>query len=128
MAVRGRRQRRIAIADAAYLAAIRATTDLVASGQVPVAAVIDQVGVQVTALLGLRGCRFERSFLSHPLRLESNGRLECGDTDWDIDEYGMPDQQIELLATCNGRSYGRFLLDPTPATVPIHESVHELRM
>jgi hypothetical protein len=122
LAVRGRRQRRIAIADAAYLAAIRATTELVSSGQVPVVAVIDQVRVQLVALLGLRSCRFERSFLSSPLRLESDGRLKRADIVWDIDEYGMPDQQIELLVTCNGRSYGRFMLDPTPGAVPPPEA------
>jgi hypothetical protein len=35
-----------------------------------------------------------------------------------MEEYGFPEQKIELLAKYGGTAYGRFLLDPTPGTAP----------
>jgi uncharacterized protein DUF4118 len=122
LAARGRQQRRLRIADAAYLAAIRATTELVAAGQTPPAAIVDQVRVQLTGMLGLRGCRFERSVRRYPLSLQSDGRLIRDDISWDVDEYGMPDYEVGVLATCGGRSYGQFVLQPTPGVVPSLEA------
>ena len=116
LAVQGRRQRRIAVIDAAYLAAIGETTDLVASGAAP-RAVIDRVSVQLTALLGLRGCRFERSSFGGLPRLEQDGRLHIDDGYWDLDEYGMPRLGVEMLASARGGTYGRFVLDPVPGSL-----------
>lgn len=59
LAVRGRRQQRIAVTDEIYLAAIGEITDLVASRQ-PTRTVVDRVTDRLVELLGLRGCRFER--------------------------------------------------------------------
>lgn len=116
LAVRGRRHHRIAETDAAYLSAIGATTDLVAS-TAPPPAVIDQISAQLTDLLGLRRCRFQRTTVGDLPRLEADGRLHIGAGDWDLDEYGMPGLDIEILAICRGTTYGRFVLDPRRGTL-----------
>ena len=84
LAVQGRRQRRIAVIDAAYLAAIGETTDLVASSAAP-RLVIDRVTAHLTALLGLRGCRVRALLLRWHARLEEDGRLHIDDGYWDLD-------------------------------------------
>lgn len=116
LAVRGRRQRVVAVSDGAYLAAIGATTDLVASGA-SAQTVSELVSAQLNSLLGLRGCRFERTSFGGLPRLEADGRLRWGAGYWDLDQYGMPDKPVELLALSHGRAYGRFVLDPAPGTL-----------
>ncbi|WP_345530716.1 hypothetical protein [Microbispora amethystogenes] len=37
---------------------------------------------------------------------------------WDADHLGLPDTEVELRTFGNGRFYGRFMLDPTPGTIP----------
>jgi hypothetical protein len=37
---------------------------------------------------------------------------------WDIDRRGLPDEEIELRTFGNGHFYGRFMLRPTPGTIP----------
>jgi hypothetical protein len=49
--------------------------------------------------------------------LEPDGTLRLGNARWDLDQYGMPRQPVELLALCRGRAYGRFVLDAVPGTV-----------
>ena len=117
LAVRGRRQRRIAVTDETYLAAIREITDLVASRQ-PARTVVDRVTVRLVELLGLRGCRFERFSFGGLPRLEPSGRLRIGDRHWDLDQYGLPNLSIELLASSGGATNGRFVLEPRPGTLP----------
>ena len=116
LAVRGRRQRILALTEGAYLAAIRSTTDLVSSDAGP-SAVIEEVTAQLTILLGLRGCRFQQAPSDDLPRLTADGRLAFDDGFWDMDQFGMPDVGAEILATCNGGVYGRFVLDTVPGSV-----------
>jgi hypothetical protein len=104
------------VIDAAYLAAIGETTDLVASCAAP-RLVIDRVTAHLTALLGLRGCRFEWFSFGGMPRLEEEGRLHIDDGYWDLDGYGMPGIAVEMLASCRGATYGRFVLDPVPGSL-----------
>ena len=117
LAVRGRRQRAVAVTEAAYLAAIGSTADLVAS-EAASRVVIDQVSAQLVGLLGLRGCRFESGPVgSRSPRLEHDGRVRIDDGYWDLQQFGMPGSPVRIDATCNGRSYGRFVLEPVAGTV-----------
>jgi hypothetical protein len=116
LAVRGRRQRRIVVTDALYLAAISSTTDLVAAQANP-QLVIAQVQVQLSALLGLRGCRFERGAYGGLPRLESDGGVRLDGGSWDLQDYGMPTVGVEILASNRGTTYGRFVLDPVPGSL-----------
>ena len=113
LAVLGRRQRVLAVTDEQYLSAIAATAQL--AGSTSSAIELSRlVQAQLTALLGLRGCRFERTRFGGLPRLDTGGRLRWNERDWDLDQYGMPAAEVELLAEANGRAYGRFVLDPVP--------------
>jgi hypothetical protein len=117
LAVRGRRQRVLAVTDEAYLAALGATADLIASGK-STPEITDLVCAQLTSLLGLRACRFEQFFFGGLPRLEADGRLRWRDSYWDLDQYGMPKRPIELLAQARGAASGRFVLEPVSGTLP----------
>lgn len=117
LAVRGRRSRVLALTDETYLEAIRSTSELAESraGQAELTA---HVSARLTALLGLRGCRFETNRFGGMPRLLPDGRLRADDRDWDIDQHGLPQHEIEVLASVRGRTYGRFVLDPTAGVTP----------
>jgi hypothetical protein len=93
-----------------------ASSELAAS-DAPAQAVIDQVTVQLTALLGLRGCRFESSSVPVLLRLTADGRVSFEDGLWDLDQFGMPAVGVQIEAHSGGVSFGRFVLDPVPGSL-----------
>ncbi|GAA4231899.1 hypothetical protein FHR32_005914 [Streptosporangium album] len=118
LAARARRLQVVAITDADYLARIHDTAELAQSAKEP-DTVVDHVTAQLTTLLHLRGCRFEYgSLIGHPPRLEPDGTVVWGRKRWDVDRLGLPNREIELRTFGNGRFYGRFMLDPTPGTIP----------
>jgi hypothetical protein len=118
LAARARRLRVITITDAGYLAQIHATAELAQSAK-SADAVIEHVTVQLTDLLGLRGCRFEYgSLIGYPPRLEQDGTVVWGGRSWDVDRLGLPNEEVELRTFSGGHFYGRFMLDPTPGTIP----------
>jgi hypothetical protein len=122
LAARGRRSRQTALTDSAYLDSIH-TAATRASAGLTAAELIEQVRGQLTALLALRAARFEEgSYLGHPPRLDEHGRLMWGARPWDLEEHGMPDEDFELRARGNGRTWGRFMLTPTPGTAPSAEA------
>jgi hypothetical protein len=118
LAAHARRLKMIVVTDAGYLSQLHETAELTQSARSP-STVVDHVGEQLTGLLGLRGCRFEYgSLLGHPPRLEQDGTVVVGRRHWDVDRYGLPDQEVELRTFGNGHFYGRFMLQPTPGTAP----------
>jgi hypothetical protein len=117
LAVRGRRQRVLAQTDALYLNAIASTTGLINGGASP-ATIYGHVSMQLTALLGLRGCRFESGRYGGLPRLEDDGQIRTAGSEWDLDQFGMPDSEVELLCTSDGVVSGRFVLRPTPGVAP----------
>ncbi|MEY9931406.1 hypothetical protein ABH926_006055 [Catenulispora sp. GP43] len=122
LAVRGRRARRTVVFDTAYLSELRSTVRLVAEGRDP-QEVARHVQAELVALLGLRDVRFERGqLLGHPPRLEADGTLAWGDTRWDIDEHGFPNQDVELRTGARGTVFGRFMMTPVPGTAPSRQA------
>lgn len=118
IAARARRLQVLAVTDARYLAAMHDTGKLAQSAASP-NEVVDHVAKQLTDLLDLQGCRFEYgSLVGHPPRLEPDGTLVVGRKPWDVDQRGLPAQEIELRAFGNGRYQGRFMLSPTPGDTP----------
>jgi hypothetical protein len=113
LAVRGRRQRVLAVTDQQYLAAIEATAEL-AAGLLSPGGLTRLVEEHLVALLGLKGCHFQRTRFGGLPRLDSAGQVLWNGRTWDIDQYGMPASEIELLADANGRAVGRFVLEPVP--------------
>jgi hypothetical protein len=117
LAVRGRRQRLLAQTDALYLDAIATTNRLMHSGA-SLASVAAHVSTELTSLLGLRGCRFERGRYGGLPRLEDDGQISTARSEWDLDQFGMPDTDVELLCRGDGLSVGRFVLRPAPGVTP----------
>ncbi len=116
LAVRARTARVLTRTDVAYLDAISSTAELVNSGAGRTA-VIDRVSDQLTTLLGLRSCRFEMTRFGGLPRLTADGRLMVDKRPWDVETYGMPDSQIEILVADRDHLRGRFVVDPTPGLV-----------
>ncbi|MGI8331975.1 DUF4118 domain-containing protein [Actinomadura scrupuli] len=118
LAARARRLKTIVVTDAGYLSQLHQTAELTQSARSP-STVVDHVNRQLTDLLGLRGCRFEYgSLLGHPPRLEQDGTVVVGHKHWDVDRHGLPPEEVELRTFGNGHYYGRFMLQPTPGTIP----------
>ncbi|GAA3692306.1 hypothetical protein GCM10022224_067510 [Nonomuraea antimicrobica] len=118
LAARARQLQVVAIRDAVYLEQIHDTATLAQTARSP-DTVVDHVTVQLTRLLNLRGCRFEYGNLTgHPPRLEQDGTVVWGRKRWNVDRLGLPGEEVELRTFGNGRFYGRFMLDPTPGTIP----------
>jgi len=118
LAARARRLRVIAITDAGYLAQIHETASLAQSARSP-DAVVDHVREQLTGLLDLQGSRFEYgTLLGHPPRLEPDGTVLAGHVRWDVEEKGLPAEEIELRTFGNGQYYGRFMLTAKPGARP----------
>jgi hypothetical protein len=122
LAVHGRRQRSIAVIDGAYLAAIGSTAELAGNATNP-GELIDHVCSALTSVLGLRSCRFERFRFGGLARLEPDGRLLVDGGYWDLNQYGMPRGEIELLANSADGSRGRFVLEATAGTLPSLEAL-----
>ena len=118
LAARARRLQVIAITDANYLDQIHDTATMARSANSP-RVVVDHVKTQLTDVLNLRECRFEYgSLMGHPPRLERDGTVVADRKNWDVDRKGLPDEDIELRTYHNGHYYGRFMLRPSPGTVP----------
>jgi Domain of unknown function (DUF4118) len=114
----GRRMHGLAATGGAWSEQVGRTAELVASDAAP-ERVLRQVADQLTALLALRGCRFvHQPPTDHPPELRPDGTLRWGPSLWDVESLGFPSDEIELPARFQGRPVGRFMLLPTPATVP----------
>jgi hypothetical protein len=118
LAARARRARRTVVYDTAYLAELRSTARLVADRTQP-QDVVEHVRAQLVMLLGLRAARFEPGrILGHPPRLADDGTLLWDGKPWNVESYGFPDTEFELLARSGGRTLGRFMLTPLPGATP----------
>jgi Domain of unknown function (DUF4118) len=118
LAARARRLKVVAITDAGYLAQIHETASMGNSARSP-DAVVDHVKAQLIGLLDLEGSRFEYgSLLGHPPRLETDGTVMVGHARRDVEQFGLPAEEIELRTFGNGQYYGRFMLTPKPGSKP----------
>ena len=80
---------------------------------------VDLVREQLAGLLDLEGCRFEYGMLlGHPPRLERDGTVRTGYGRWNVEEEGLPAEEVELRVFGNGQYYGRFMLTPKPGSKP----------
>jgi len=118
LAVRARRLQVITITDARYLAQIHETAALTQSARTP-DAVVDRVREQLIEVLDLQECRVEYGMLlGDPPRLLPDGTVMAGHRSWDVEQSGLPGEEIELRVFGNGQFYGRFMLRPKPESRP----------
>lgn len=122
LAARARRLNVIAITDAGYLAQIHEAAELAQAAKSPFA-VVDLVKKQLTGLLGLTDCRFEYgTLLGHPPQLRPDGTVTVGHQRWEVEQWGLPADDIELRTFCNGQFCGRFMLRPKPGSKPSRQA------
>jgi len=77
----------------------------------------DAVCRELTGLLDLRSCRFERPPHGPPLpRLERGGAVVGGQRRMVGDEFALPEEGVELPVLGRGQQYGRLVLAPAPGT------------
>ena len=118
LAARARRLQVLAITDARYLAEIHETSELAQTARSP-DVVVEHVKDQLVNVLDLAGCRFEYgALLGHPPRLEQDGSVMVGRHRYDVEDGGLPAEEIELRTIGNGQYYGRFMLRPKPLSRP----------
>ena len=123
IAVWGRRQHLTASRRAGYLEGISSAAQAVAAGG-SASALIDQVTGQLTQLLSLRSCSFQRGVagLGRPARLRHDGSVTIGQRAWNVDSEGFPaSSDTELLVESGGMFQGRFLMTPAPEARPTLE-------
>jgi hypothetical protein len=117
LAAHARRLKVVAITDAGYLARIHETAALTQTGRSD--AVADHVRGQLIDVLDLAGCRFEYGMLlGHPPRLEHDGTVRTSHGRWNVEEAGLPAEEMELRVFGDGQYYGRFMLTPEPGSHP----------
>jgi hypothetical protein len=118
LAVWSRKQQAAAAASSEDIARIHAVADLVADGRG-----MDQVTLAVAYelqhLLSLRTCRFDPSLPDHrTTRIEHDGGIVLDSVRWPVHDMGLPGKEVELLVQWAGRTFGRYVLVPSPG-VPI---------
>ncbi|HEX9466830.1 MAG TPA: DUF4118 domain-containing protein [Acidimicrobiia bacterium] len=98
--------------------------ELVASGADP-ADVLTSVQRELTDLLSLQACRFERPpFTSELPGLERNGAINGDHLHWMGREYALPTGGAEIPVLGRGQTFGRLVLEPDPNVgVSIEERV-----
>jgi len=118
LAARARRLKAVMLADAGYFARIVDSAALTQEAGNPYD-VIEHVRRQLIAVLDLRDCRFEAGkLLGHPPRLQQDGRVATRYGFWPVDEFGLPDEEVELRTFSGGQYVGRFMLVPGPGSRP----------
>jgi Domain of unknown function (DUF4118) len=118
LAARALRLKVIAITDAGYLALLHETGVLAQSAR-SADVVVDHVRSELISLLDLAACRFEYgSLLGHPPRLEPDGTVLAGHICWDVEQFGLPGEEVELRTFGNGQYFGRFMMKPAPGSRP----------
>jgi Domain of unknown function (DUF4118) len=123
LAVWGRRQQLAATRRAGYLEGINTAAQAVAAGS-SASVLIDDVARQLTRLLSLRSCTFERGVagLGRPARIRPDGYVEApGQPDvLPVERDGLP-ATTELLVENHGVLQGRFLLTAESSSRPTLE-------
>jgi len=118
LAAWARRLRAQAVADAGYFARIVDSAALTQRAGTP-HDIIEHVRGQLIAVLDLEACRFEYGMLlGRPPRLEPDGSVLTRYGRYPVDEFGLPDGEVELRTFSNGEYVGRFMMTPGPGARP----------
>lgn len=116
LAIRTRRHHEAARTGSGDLSHLHAVAELVAAGEKPDIAVVTVAG-ELRRIFELHDCTFERApFAPIPkiARFERSGNVVFGGLNWGVGTMGLPGKQVELVVQGYGRTFGRFLLTPTP--------------
>lgn len=116
LSVRARRHKAYAVRGSNEIARIHGIAELVAGGE-PADFVVMAVATQLRDVLGLADCTYD----PHPgadekplPEIERSGAVRFGQLRWATEHIGLPGSRVVLPVNSGGRSYGRYLLQPTP--------------
>ena len=116
IAARSRGHREDASEEANNVALIHNFTEMVAAGE-PAQHVVARAAAELTSLLGLKDCRFETELSDrHPTRIEHFGVVTLGGLRWGAHRTGLPGREVELIVQYRGKTFGRFVMSPTPGS------------
>ena len=101
--------------EARYLVAIRTTADLVASGA-SATDVISLVRGQLTELLTLRECRFQRGRLGGLPTFDSDGNVQWAGSMWDVERAGLSLNQSSFTPSATTALSGTFVFTFEPGS------------
>jgi K+-sensing histidine kinase KdpD len=116
LAIRTRQNLEAARTGSDDIGHLHAIAELVAAGDAPqiaVTSVADELG----RLFDLKACTFEPAPfepLTKTARFERSGNVVFGGLNWGVGTMGLPGKQVELVVSGYGRTFGRYLLTPTP--------------
>lgn len=119
IALWGRRQQGLSSRRQGYLDGVVAAARLAVSGESRPTEVVDGVGRQVAALMGVDGWRYEAGPGSgHRPTMLPDGRVVHHGKDLDVDGSGLPTMDyVELPVTAHGKVLGRYLLSSASRVV-----------
>jgi hypothetical protein len=60
----------------------------------------------------------QTGLIGHPPRLEHDGTVRTSHGRWNVEEAGLPAEEVELRVFGDGQYYGRFMLTPNPGSHP----------
>jgi Domain of unknown function (DUF4118) len=116
LAILSRRHLQAARTGSGDISHLHAIAEIVAGGEKPDVAVRCVAG-ELRRLFELKDCTFELApFETIPkiARFERSGNVVFGGLNWGVGTMGLPGKQVELVVSGYGRTFGRFLLTPTP--------------
>jgi hypothetical protein len=123
IAVRSRRHLIAAVTEGAYLEGIGSCVDLLARGAGAVE-VVARVNRLLVPLLGVRSSRFATGRHPDPPapEIDRDGQVLWGETVWDVERHGLPNEELQVTARRGDRVYGRFVLQPVVGTAPTRDA------
>ena len=115
LTARGRHHRQVAAEESGYVAELHSVARMMADGA-DARMVIARVEKVLTSLLGLRSCHYDASPTpAHRATIGQGGDVVLAGLRWSW----LPGPHIDLPVRYQGRTYGTFVLSPTPgAPVP----------
>lgn len=114
LAVVNRRHRTLAAQTSDDLGRIHGVAEMVAAGE-PVDQIVQAVANEITDLLALQSCRYDRSFGERPGPfVERNGGVTWGAIRWGFRTMGLPSREVSLIVEHFGRPLGRYVLLARP--------------
>jgi hypothetical protein len=123
LSARNRTNKEMVVQTTGELARIQAIAELMASGA-GAFEVVAAVGDELTGLLSLRSCRFERTFPDGPTpTIERNGDVSWGRFWWGFRTLGLPGKEVTLVVEHQRRRLGRYVLAAVPGSPVTREQL-----
>ncbi len=123
LSARNRTNKELVVRTSDDFARIQAIAELMASGA-SAFEVVGAVADELTGLLRLRSCRFERTFADGPApTIERNGDVSWGRFWWGFRTLGLPGKEVTLIVEHQRRRLGRYVLLAVPGSPVTREQL-----